>query len=148
MLFSKQNNFSQYKNQCVFISESQKKQWKSQNKCTDPPIHTNMLIYHCACPSRLGLTATDFYWKTECHTGFPKMASTSEDLIKAANAGSRLRLAGARRHCKCLLTATAWMHVHTCQVLPLSPLGALRICDGHSLLKKFNSEHQEKSPTH
>lgn len=96
MHFSKTKQFFPiYKLMCVHQRKPEK-QWKSQNKCTDPPIHTNVLIDHCSCLSSLGLKAIHFYWKTECHTAFPKMTSISEDSIKAAKVGSCLRLAGTR----------------------------------------------------
>lgn len=53
MLFSKQNIPPQYKiNACSL--EKARKTMTCRNKCPDPPIHTNTLIYCCPCPSSPG----------------------------------------------------------------------------------------------
>lgn len=98
-----QNKFSSNIKVICAHHRKPEKQWKPQDKCTAPPIHANMLTDCCPCPSSPSLKAIHFYWKTEV-TLFPKMASISEESIKAVKVGNSLRLAGTRRQCKCLLT--------------------------------------------
>lgn len=90
----------------------QGKQWKSHSKCPEPTFHANMLIYCCPCPSSSGLEANHFYWKTECHTEFPRTTNISEDSIKAVKVRNSLRLAVEWSRCKGILATTAGMQAH------------------------------------
>lgn len=90
----------------------QGKQWKSHSKCPELTFHANMLFYCCPCPSSSGLEVNHFYWKTECHTEFPRTTNISEDSIKAVKVRNSLRLAVEWSQCKGILATTAGMQAH------------------------------------